>query len=94
MLDLEYMLYKEGGQTQKHRAREHAKSQCLEIRHSSVQGAKQLGLCWSWIKWGLDSLQRALATFSVVLCLFLIFYFKPHLLSQNINPNIQTLTEF
>lgn len=92
-LDLEYMLYKEGGQTLKRVAREHVKSQCLEIWPSSVQGAEQLSLCWSWIKWGLDGLQRALATFSIVLCLF-FFKKKPHLHSQNINPNIQTLTEF
>lgn len=49
-------------------------------------------LCWSCIKWGLDSIQRALATSSIVLCLW--FFFKPHLHSQNLSPNIQTLTEF
>lgn len=92
-LDLGCMLYKEGGPTLEHGAREHVESRCLEIWHSSAQGAEQLGLCWSCIKWGLDGLQRALATSSIVLCLS-FFFWKHHLHSRNINPNIQTLTEF
>lgn len=90
-LDLGYLLYKEGGQTLEHGTREHVESQCLEIWHSSAQGTEQLGLCWSCIKVGFGWSPEVPCN---LFHSFVPFFFKSHLRSQNINPNIGTTTEF
>lgn len=73
-LDLGNTLHHEGGQTLEQGARETAESQSLETSHSTAQGAEQPDLSWSCFEWGLDGLQRSLATSSMVLC-FSFFFF-------------------